>query len=155
MLARERLRREGPGHTLEATALVHELYLKLAGQHRASWHSRLHFLRVAAQMMRRILIDHARIGSAQKRGQGLKRVELEDMAIELDEAVDILALDEALARLAAEDARAAEVVELKFFAGLGVPEIAAALGVSEPTIKRDWARARAWLWAELREERRA
>jgi RNA polymerase sigma factor (TIGR02999 family) len=149
-IARARFRQESPGHTLQPTALVHETFLKLQGQGRVHWQSRGHFLSVAAHLMRRILIDHARERGAAKRGGGRQRVTLGDVALEIDGEVDVLALDAALERLAAEDPRSARIVELRFFAGMTVAETAAALGVSEPTIKRDWAFARAWLAEELR-----
>ncbi|MCB1055276.1 MAG: sigma-70 family RNA polymerase sigma factor [Acidobacteria bacterium] len=149
-IARVRFQQESPGHTLQPTALVHETFLKLQGQGRVHWQSRSHFLSVAAHLMRRILIDHARERGAAKRGGGQHRVTLDDVALELEREVDVLALDTALDKLADEDPRSARIVELRFFAGMTVPETAAVLGVSEPTVKREWAFARAWLAEELR-----
>jgi len=148
-IARARFRREGPGHTLQATALVHEAYLKIQGQGRVRWKSRAHFLSVAAQVMRRILIDHARERGAVKRGKGMVRIPLDEGLIELEAGVDVLALDEALEKLASQDPRSARIVELRFFAGMTVPETAGVLEISEPTVKREWAFARSWLAEEL------
>lgn len=149
--ARRALRREGEGHTLQPTALVHEAWLRLDGQHDARWESRTQFLAVAAQAMRRVLVDHARARHALKRGAGGARVTLgdADRAAEAPDAVDVLALDEALARLAEFDPRKARLVELRYFAGLSIPEAAAALGVSQATVGREWAVARMWLRREL------
>ena len=153
--ARRALRREGEGHTLQATALVHEAWLRLGGQHDAHWESRTQFLAVAAQMMRRVLVDHARTRHAQKRGGGATQLSLGDAdraAATSDaapDAVDVLALDDALARLAILDPRKARLVELRYFAGLSIPEAAAALGVSPATVGREWAVARMWLRREL------
>ena len=158
--ARRALRREGDGHTLQPTALVHEAWMRLDGQHGARWESRTQFFAVAAQMMRRVLVDHARTRHALKRGGAAARVTLGavDRAVAepgaspggapLD-AVDLLALDEALARLAALDPHKARLVELRYFAGLSIPEAAAALGVSPATVGREWAVARMWLRREL------
>ncbi|CAN5314387.1 sigma-70 family RNA polymerase sigma factor [soil metagenome] len=149
--ARRALRREGEGHTLQATALVHEAWLRLDGQHDARWESRSQFLAVAAQTMRRVLVDHARARHAQKRGGGDVQISLGDAyaAVASPDAVDVLALDDALARLAIMDARKARLVELRYFAGLSIPEAAAALGVSQATVIREWAVARMWLRREL------
>ena len=149
--ARRALRREGVGHTLQATALVHEAWLRLDGQHRAHWESRAQFLAVAAQMMRRVLVDHARTRRALKRGGGETQLTLGDAAhaVATTENVDVLALDDALARLATLDPRKARLVELRYFAGLSIPEAAAALGVSQATVGREWAVARMWLRREL------
>jgi RNA polymerase sigma factor (TIGR02999 family) len=151
--ARRALRREGEGHTLQATALVHEAWLRLDGQHDARWESRTQFLAVAAQMMRRVLVDHARTRRALKRGGGVAgtQVTLGDaiQAVAATDPVDVLALDEALERLAIMDARKARLVELRYFAGLSIPEAAAALGISEATVGREWAVARMWLRREL------
>jgi RNA polymerase sigma factor (TIGR02999 family) len=145
------LRREGEGHTLQATALVHEAWLRLDGQHDARWESRTQFLAVAAQMMRRVLVDHARARRALKRGGAGTLVTLGDAnhAVASSDDVDVLALDEALARLAAIDPRKARLVELRYFAGMSIPEAAAALGVSLATAGREWAVARMWLRREL------
>jgi RNA polymerase sigma factor (TIGR02999 family) len=149
--ARRALRREGEGHTLQPTALVHEAWLRLDGQHGARWESRSQFLAVAAQMMRRVLVDHARTRRALKRGGGETQVTLghADHAAAAPDQVDLLALDDALARLASLDPRKARLVELRYFAGLSIPEVAAALGVSLATVGREWAVARMWLRREL------
>lgn len=149
--ARSALRREGEGHTLQATALVHEAWLRLDGQHEARWESRTQFLAVAAQMMRRVLVDHARTRHALKRGGGATQVTLGDAdnAVAASGNVDVLALDDALARLAIMDPRKARLVELRYFAGLSIPEAAEALGISQATVGREWAVARMWLRREL------
>jgi RNA polymerase sigma factor (TIGR02999 family) len=145
------LRREGEGHTLQATALVHEAWLRLDGQHDARWESRTQFLAVAAQMMRRVLVDHARTRRALKRGGGGTQVTLSeaDHAVAASDDVDVLALDDALARLATMDPRKARLVELRYFAGLTIPEAAETLGISLATVGREWAVARMWLRREL------
>jgi RNA polymerase sigma factor (TIGR02999 family) len=148
--ARRALRREGESNTLQATALVHEAWLRLDGQHDARWESRTQFLAVAAQMMRRVLVDHARTRRALKRGGAGTQVTLgEDHAVAAPDAVDVLALDDALARLAVLDPRKARLVELRYFAGLSIPEAATALGISPATVGREWAVARMWLRREL------
>lgn len=146
-IAQERMNRERAGHTLEATGLVHEVFLRLLGEENISWQNRAHFYAAAAQAMRRILIDHARKRRAEKRGGSRGRVPLSvvDLAAETDPD-QILALDEALDHLERTDPRAASVVRLRFFAGLGVAETAAALELSERTVMRDWAYARAVLF---------
>jgi len=152
-LAHLHLRRESRGHTLATTDLVHQAYLSLSEQTRASFTGRAHFLSVAATAMRRILVDHARARRSAKRGGALDRVSLE--AIEpaaplADERADlVLALEEALERLRALDQRQAQVVVCRFYGGLTEDETAEALGMSTRTAKRDWAKARAWLYAEL------
>jgi RNA polymerase sigma factor (TIGR02999 family) len=148
--ARRALRREGEGHTLQATALVHEAWLRLDGQHDARWESRTQFLAVAAQMMRRVLVDHARTRRARKRGGGATQVTLGDAnQVAAPDNVDVLALDDALARLATLDPRKAQLVELRYFAGLSIPEAAAVLGISPATVGREWVVARMWLRREL------
>jgi len=147
------LRREGEGHTLQPTALVHEAWLRLGDQNDARWESRTQFFAVAAQMMRRVLVDYARTRQALKRGAGAVQVSLGDAdrpahTSSLD-IVDVLALDEALARLAEFDPQKARLVDLRYFAGLSIPEAAAALGVSLATVGREWAIARMWLRREL------
>ncbi|HEX5030446.1 MAG TPA: sigma-70 family RNA polymerase sigma factor [Candidatus Eisenbacteria bacterium] len=156
-LAGSYLRNEGAGHTLQPTALAHEAYLRLLDQRQVSWQNRAHFMGLAAQAMRRILVDHARRRGAQKRGGGAMRVTLEDAdaageAISSALPLDVPAeeLDEALDRLASLDERQARVVELRFFTGLSIEEAAEALGVSPATVKRDWTLARAWLHRELK-----
>lgn len=145
---------ERAGHTLDPTALVHELYLRLVDQRRANWVNRAHFFAVAARLMRRILVDHARAHAAAKRGGSAVLVSLTALADEgADEGIaDVLAVDEALARLATLDADQVRIVELRFFAGLSVEEVAVVLGRSSRTIKREWRLARAWLHRELRPE---
>jgi RNA polymerase sigma factor (TIGR02999 family) len=148
--AQRYLRREAPGHTLQTTALVHEAYLRLVDQRQARWESRSQFFGVAAQLMRRILVDHARRHHAGKRGGSAIGVPLEEgTAAAHERDVDVVALDEALTRLAALDERQARVVELRYFTGLGIEETAEVLGVSPATVKREWAIARAWLKREL------
>ena len=145
------LRRERPGHTLQPTALVHEAYVRMAGQDRAAWKNRAQFFGVAACMMRRILVDHARALNMAKRSGRLINVELQDdHAVVAAPDIDVLALDEALTRLAAFDARKTAVAELRFFSGLSVEETAQVLGVSVATVEREWQVARAWLYSALK-----
>lgn len=150
-IAARALQRERADHTLGATALVHELYLRLVDQRRASWESRCQFFGVAAQLMRRVLVDHARARHAAKRGGSVILVPLEAAHRAVDEAdvADVLAIDEALERLASYDADQVRLIELRFFAGLTVEETAHVLGRSPRTIKREWQLARAWLRREL------
>ncbi len=144
------LRRERRSHTLQTTALIHEAYLRLIDAKDVHWQSRAHFFAIAANLMRRILVDHARRRDADKRGGSRVRVQLDEALAVADEAdVDLLAIDEALDRLAVIDPQQARVVELRFFSGLSVEETAAALGVSPKTVKRDWSVARAWLRREI------
>lgn len=155
-IASNQLRHERDDHTLAPTALVHELYLRLVDQRHASWQNRAHFFGLAAQLMRRILVDYARARRAEKRGGTITQVSLEDALA--DEAgmptqspvADVLAIDEALERLAAIDEDQARIVELRFFAGLTVEETAHVLQRSPRTVKREWRLARAWLYRELR-----
>lgn len=150
-LAAQCMRRERPDHTLQPSALVNEAYLKMLGTGHHSWENRAHFYSAAARTMRSILIDYARTHGAEKRGGIRRKTELlEGMAYVEAEAENFLVLDQALSRLAELDPRQAKMVELRFFGGLSVPETASALGISEKTVKRDWAVARAWLEAELR-----
>ncbi len=149
-LARQYLRRESNGHTLEPTALVHEAFLRLVGQADASWENRVHFFAVAAQAMRHILVDHARGRRAEKRGGARHKLPLERVAPAAWERDDYLvALDEALGKLAAIDAVQCRIVELRFFAGLTIDETARALNVSPSTVQRDWLMARGWLHREI------
>jgi RNA polymerase sigma factor (TIGR02999 family) len=150
-IARRAWRREQIGHTLQPTALVNELYLRLVDQRRASWANRAQFFAIAAQIMRRILVDHARAQSAAKRGGGSPSVLLDERGenVNLNSALEVLAVDDALTRLANLDNVQARIVELRFFAGLTVEETAHVLGVSPRTIKREWRLARAWLHNEL------
>ncbi len=151
-LASRYLRRERSDHTLQTTALVHEAYLRLAGQREVRWKNREQFLGVAAQLMRRILVDYSRGHGAQKRGKGFEKVFLEEAAgISKGKAADVIALDEALTRLAEFDPQQAQLVELRFFGGLDIDESAAVLGVSRTTLKRNWNVAKAWLARELRQ----
>ena len=145
-LARARLRREREGHTLEPTALVHEAYIRLVDQ-RVQWVNRAHFFALAAQAMRRVLVDHARAHVAAKRGGHAERVTLTGAiaAAAAPAGVDVLWLHEALDRLAELDARQARVVELRYFAGMSVEEVAEVLGISPATVKREWQTARLWL----------
>jgi RNA polymerase sigma factor (TIGR02999 family) len=144
------LRRERRGHTLQPTALAHEAWLRLADADQLEWQGRSHFLAVAARVMRRVLIDHARRHGAQKRGGGRQRVTLSEATPVLgSEDVDVIALDAALSELAALDDRKARVVEFRFFAGMTMREVAEALGVSQTTAEEDWYFARAWLARRL------
>jgi RNA polymerase sigma-70 factor, ECF subfamily len=152
-IAGRHLRRERPGHTLQPTALVHEAYLRLMGGSGLSATSRVHFLRAASRAMRQALVDHARARLARKRGSGLQVTLDEAVAGQETPIIDMLALDDALARLGAAEPRWAQVVELKFFAGLDVPDIAQALDISAATVKRDWQFARAWLARELKADK--
>jgi RNA polymerase sigma-70 factor, ECF subfamily len=146
-LASHYLGREAPGHTLQPTALVHEAYLRLVDQRRVDWRNRAQFLGVAASMMRRILVNHARDRSARKRGGNPERVSLSLVESPSGGAdVDLIALEDGLQRLAALDGRKSKVVELKFFGGLTIEEIAEVLGISAATVEREWAFARAWLY---------
>lgn len=149
-LARRYMRRERSDHTLQTTALVHEAYLKLVGQQSVKWQSRSHFYGVAAQMMRRILTDHARRNLRLKRGGAKDILPLDEALVFSPEySEELLKLDEALNRLAKLDGRQGRIVELRFFAGLTVEETAEFLGISPKTVKRDWAVAKAWLHAEV------
>lgn len=144
-VAQASMRREAPGHTLQPTALVNEAYLRLTPG-ASGWESRRHFFGAAAQAMRRILVDHARERLAQKRGAGVERVTLSGVDLPAGtEGVDVLQIDEALQQLGAERPRLAELVTLRYFAGMSIAETAQALGISPATAKRDWAFARAWL----------
>jgi RNA polymerase sigma factor (TIGR02999 family) len=148
-MAERVMRSERSDHTLSATALVHEAYMRLADARRVGWQDRTHFLAVASRVMRRVLVDHARRRAAAKRDAG-ERVTLRDeLGAAEDRSFEILALDEALTRLEARDERRARVVEMRFFSGLEVDEIARLLDVSGATVKRDWRFARAWLLTEL------
>ena len=148
-LAAGYMRREPRDHTLQPTAVVHEAFLKLVEQKDVSWQNRAHFLGVAAQAMRRILVDHARRRRADKRGGGEKPLSIEVETPQGTPAVDLLALDLALSNLAAIDAEKARVVELRYFAGLTVDETAAVLGSSPSTVAREWRAAKSWLYREL------
>ena len=144
------MRREFKGRTLQTTALVNEAYLRLLGEQHVSWQNRAHFCAIAAGAMRQILIERARARNAQKRGGGADHVAIDERTMSAPTRdVDVEALDEALERLAARDPRRARVVELKYFGGMTIEEIAEVTGASPATVKRDWALARAWLHREL------
>ena len=150
-LARRYLRRERPDHTLQSAALVNEAYLRLIRQEHPQWQNRAHFFGVAAQLMRHILVDHARNRAAAKRGAGAPRLTLDpDVALPQERDVDLIALDDALNQLAALDPQQSRLVELRFFGGLSIEETSVVLGVSPATVKREWATARAWLQREMR-----
>jgi RNA polymerase sigma-70 factor, ECF subfamily len=153
-IAQGYLRDENPGHTLQGTALVHEVFLKLSGQQRAEFQNRQHFFAVAAQAMRRILVDHARRKNAAKRGKEVE-FEFEESLVKpsLGAHEDYAALDDALIQLEKLDSRKMKVVELRFFGGLTEEETADCLGISVATVQRDWVMARAWLFQELRHQR--
>src|SRR5438128_1608283 len=149
-LAHGCLGHERQDHTLQTTALVHEAYLRLVDQQEASWKNRAQFLAVAAQMMRRILVDYARARQYGKRGGGAQHVQLDEaMVVSSDRAAEVVALDEVLMRLAEVDPRKGQVVELRFFGGLSIEETAEILGVSPGTVMRDWTLAKAWLQREM------
>lgn len=150
IVARNYLWREDAGHTLPSTAIVHETYLRLVDQDRVQWRNRAHFFAVASQMIRRILVDHARERDAQKRGSGVRRLALEEaFAVPERRDIDVVALDDALNELARLDAEQAHVVELRFFGGLTIPEAAEAIGSSASTVQRHWTTAKAWLFDQL------
>jgi RNA polymerase sigma factor (TIGR02999 family) len=149
-LAAQKMAHEAPGQTLQATALVHEAWLRLGGDHQPAWENRAHFFAAAAEAMRRILIDRARRSQAARHGAEARHVSLEDLELAAEADDDqLLAVHEALDRLAAHDAAKAELVKLRFFAGLTMEQAARVLGYSEPTAKRHWAYARAWLFREI------
>jgi RNA polymerase sigma factor (TIGR02999 family) len=149
-LASRYMNRERAGHVLQTTALVNEAYLRLIDQRRVQWQNRAHFFGVAAQLMRRILVDFARAQHYQKRGGVAERLAFDEaLAISQEREADLVALDDALTALAALDARKSRVVELRFFGGLSVAETAEALKVSPETVMRDWSTAKAWLYREL------
>lgn len=152
-IARRELARERPGHTLDSVALVHEAYLKLAGQGGLVWQNRTHFLAIAARAMRTILIDYARARATAKRGGGAAQLPLDEglLLVSDDQLEELLALDEALGRLAEIDEQASQVVEQRYFAGMTLEEIAGVLNLSLATTQRRWAFAKAWLQQELRE----
>jgi len=149
-LARRYMNRERKGHTLQTTALINEAYVRLVKQKNVHWENRAHFFAISAQIMRRILIDHARLHTYAKRGGGAQRVSLDETAMIADErSSDLLLLNDALTRLAEMDPRRGQVVELRYFGGLSNEEIAGVLRISENTVTRDWNMARAWLYQEL------
>ena len=149
-LAKKLLGHESPAHTLQPTALVNEAFLRMVGQRQVDWQGKTHFFAIGAKMMRRILVDHARRKLSQKRGGGLHRIELaDDLCVSNRNNEDILAIEDALEKLAKLDPRQAEVVELRFYGGLTVEEVAEVLGVSKRTVEADWTMLRAWLRREL------
>jgi RNA polymerase sigma-70 factor, ECF subfamily len=151
-IAARAMRKERDAHTLQTTALIHEAYLKLIGQRDAKWQNRSHFFAIAAQAMRRILVDHARERHREKRGGNAENLPIEEAAFvaSKEKSVDLIALDEALTRLAKIDERQVRVVELRYFSGLDIDETAEALGISNATVRRDWNVAKAWLKEEIK-----
>lgn len=152
-IAASYMRRERPGHTLQATALVHEAYLQLVDQTRVTWQSRAHFFGVASRLMRRILVDHARSHKAEKRGGSAQKLSLDEaVGVSQKKEVALEALDDALNALSAIDPRQSRIVELRFFGGLTVEETAEVLGTSTATVEREWRMAKAWLHHQLQEQ---
>lgn len=152
-LAHHYMSRERPGHTLQTTALLNDAYLELSDKTHPQWQNRAHFFAVAAQLMRRIMVDHARQRQAQKRGGGAFKITLDDSLVSAEmRSAELLALDEAMEKLAAFDKRKADVVEMRYFGGLTMEEIAEVLKIHVNTVTRDWRAARAWLFAELNAE---
>jgi RNA polymerase sigma-70 factor, ECF subfamily len=153
-LARRYMRRESPGHTLQTSALINEAFLRLVDQQRVRWQNRAHFFGVAARLMRRVLIDHARSHRYAKRGGGALKVSLDEAAAVTEaRAAELLAVDEALEKLTKMDARKGRIVELRFFGGLTEAETAEVMGVSLPTAQREWRAAKAWLRRMLTDEK--
>ncbi|HEV7890609.1 MAG TPA: sigma-70 family RNA polymerase sigma factor [Pyrinomonadaceae bacterium] len=149
-IARRQMGGERQGHTLQATALVNEAYLRLAGQEGFEWRDRAHFYAVCAQVMRHVLIDHARAHARDKRGGGALHVSLDEAAVmSVESASELVALDEALRELEEVDPQKGRVVELRYFAGLSIEETAEVLGISPTTVRREWRRAKAWLYRAL------
>jgi RNA polymerase sigma-70 factor (ECF subfamily) len=152
-LAHHYMRRENAGHTLQTTALVNEAYLKLIDQKHVHWKNRAHFFALSAQLMRRILVDHARARQYAKRGGGAKRISFDEaLVVSPERGADLVALDEALSKLTSIDTRKGKVVELRFFGGLSVDETAEALQISAVTVMREWSMAKAWLYNSLKNE---
>ena len=148
-LAHHYMKRESPGHTLQTSALVNEAFLRLVDQRDVKWKNRAHFFGIAAQMMRRILVDYARSRRYAKRGGGVKEISLEEAIVSDERSAEIVALDETLERLAEIDQRKSQIVELRFFGGLSIEEAAEVLDVSPGTVMRDWTMAKAWLRREI------
>jgi len=149
-IASRYLRRERQGHTLQTTALINEAYMRIVDQNRVNWQSRAHFFGVAAQMMRRILVDHARSHLYAKRGGGAQKLTLDEaIATPQERDLDLVALDDALTTLAQVDSQQSRIIELRFFGGLTIEETAEVLGISPATVKRDWNMAKAWLYGEI------
>jgi RNA polymerase sigma factor (TIGR02999 family) len=150
-IAARHLAQERPGHTLQATALVHEVYIRLIDQHSVDWRNRAHFFSIAAEMMRRVLVNHAVGRRAQKRGAGETLLSLDEViSFPNRQDVDLILLDEALTRLSGLDPLQARIVEMRFFAGLTIEEVAEVLGVSDSEVKREWRSAKAWLTTQLK-----
>lgn len=153
-LATARMAREAPGQTLQPTALVHEAWLRLGGDSQPNWQNRSHFFGAAAEAMRRILIDRARSKGRLRHGGEWQRLDIEQVTIAVEDADDtVLAVNEALDKLASQDGLKAEIVKLRYYVGMNHQEIADALGIAEPTVRRHWAFARSWLYAELKRSR--
>jgi RNA polymerase sigma factor (TIGR02999 family) len=146
------MKQERTSHTLQATALVHEAYLRLAGQKQPDWLDRAHFFAVASQVMRNLLVDHARARRRVKRGGGSILQLDEALTLAAFDSEEVLSLEEALERLSRIDPRQERIVELRYFGGLSIGEVATVLGISERTVKREWQMARAWLYAEMRQK---
>jgi RNA polymerase sigma factor (TIGR02999 family) len=154
-LAKSYMRRENPGHTLQTTALINEAYIKLVGQNRVHWENRNHFYAIAAQCMRRVLLDYAKARGREKRGGSAQQIALsEPVLMSVDQSEELLVLDAALTKLAAEDKRKSRVIELRYFGGYSIEQVAAILSVSEATVARDWRLARAWLRREVGDDLR-
>ena len=150
-VAEKYLNQERPGHTLQPTALVHEAYIRLVEQTHPEWKSRAHFFAVASQVMRQVLVDHARSKSAAKRGSGCVTLTFDEaIALPQTSQVDVVALDDALSSLSSMDPRQAQIVDLRFFGGLSIEDTAQVLGISPATVNREWSTARMWLQRELR-----
>jgi RNA polymerase sigma factor (TIGR02999 family) len=150
-LAQAHLKNERQGHTLQSTALVHEAYLRLVDQKQVRWQNRAHFFALASQMIRRILVDHARAHKASKRGEGAPNLSLDEaLGVPDGKSLDLIALDDALSGLASIDPQQERIVELRFFGGLSIEETAAAVGLSTATVNREWSAARAWLFREMK-----
>ena len=149
-MAHRYMNRERPGHTMQTTALVNEAYIRLVNRKNVHWENRAHFFAIAAQLMRTILVDHARSHAYQKRGGGARNITLDEaMVVSQQRAADVVALDETLKELAKIDPQQSRIVELRFFGGLTIEETAEVLGLSPATIKREWSTAKAWLYHEL------
>ncbi len=152
-LAQRAMRHEQPNHTLQTTALINEAYLRMCGMPQIQWQDRAHFFAVAARVMRFLLVDHARAQGYAKRGGGIQRVELDEAAVYAPErSADLLALDDALNHLAVVDEKKSRIVELRYFGGLTIEEVAEVLGVAVVSVKREWAKAKLWLYRELQSD---
>ena len=155
-LAHQYMKRESPGHTLQTSALVNEAFVRLIDQKDVRWQNRAHFFGIAAQMMRRILVDYARSRNYAKRGGGAKQISLnEGLTVSVERSAEVVQVHEALEQLAEFDTRKSQIVELRFFGGLSIEETAAVLGVSSGTVMRDWTLAKAWLRREIASDRLA